>query len=146
MKIEQILSEWKIDCKIDITDIQEGILKTPHLHCKYISLLSQCKMNILSAEKNYIAARKKMTKYYNGEMNKTDLDLLGLEQYQHKKPLISQLENLLISDEYVIETKLILEELLICKETIESIVKTIASRSYDMKSLIEYLKWSHGVV
>lgn len=146
MKIEEITAEWKNDCKIDITDIQEGILKTPQLHCKYISILSNCKMMILKSERNYLGSRKKMTKYYNGEMDNIELSELGLDQYQHKRPLITQLENLLTIDERVIEYKMIIEELTICKDMLESIIKSIASRSYDMRALVDYMKWSQGIV
>lgn len=144
--LSQIETEWKADCKIDITDISGAILKTPNLHSKYIAILSHAKQEILKAERNYIKIRRLRTSYYNGEMDREELDDQGWDQYQFKKPLKTVLDELLQSDEYLIDHKMTMEELTICKDMLESIVKAVASRSYDVRALVEYLKWSQGVV
>lgn len=144
--IEQLESEWKKDATISITNMDDVSANVPSLHSKYISILSHCKRDILKVEKEYLQMRRIRTSYYNGTMTRDDLEEFGWDQYQEKRPLKTVLDELLQSDENLIDIKMRIEELTICKEFLESVMKSVHSRTFDVKNVIEWQKYSNGMV
>jgi hypothetical protein len=144
--IDQLEAEWKKDSRIDITHMDDMASGVPSLHSKYISIISHCKRDILKVEKEYLQMRRIRTSYYNGTMTKEQLNTFGWDQYQEKRPLKTVLDELLQSDEYLMEVKMKIEELTICKEFLESVMKSIHSRTFDIKNAVEWYKYSNGMV
>ena len=145
LTIDQLEIEWKKDSKIDITNMSDMISGVPSLHSKYISILSHCKREILKAEKLYLQMRRIRSNYYNGTMTKSELADFGWEQYLDKRPLKTVLDSMLEADENLIDLKMKIEEITICKDFCESVMKSIHSRTFDCKSLVEWFKYSNGM-
>lgn len=143
--IDYLESEWKTDSLMHITNLDVITVSVPTLHAKYISLLSKVKMDTLKIEREFLKLRRLRTAYYNGSLDRATLITYDWEQYQEKKPLISQLDALLQSDEYLMDTRMKIEELTIAKEFLESVMKSIHSRTYDVKNCLEWLKYSNGM-
>jgi hypothetical protein len=146
LKLKELELEWKTDAKFNVEKLDEIISGIPSLHAKYISILSYCKSDILKFEKEFLKMRRLRTEYYNGSLDKKTLDEYGWEQWQEKKPLKTVLDALLESDDILIEHRMKIQELTICKDFLESVMKSIGSRTYDAKNYMDYLKWSQGVV
>ena len=69
---------------------------------------------------------------------------MGWEQYQGTKPIKSEMESLLSTDPDLIELNTELEDIKIILDSLESIMKAITSRSYDLKTFIEAEKFYAG--
>ena len=144
MELKQIQDEWTKDSKINQLDLSNETSRIPSLHAKYINLLSSVKREILQTEKVYLKLRRVMTKYYQGTLTKDELLEYELDQYQGKKPLKTELDALLEHDENMIAAKMAIEEQIIVKEYLESVMKSIHSRTYDMKNILAWLTYSSG--
>lgn len=143
--IDSLEIEWKKDSTISITNMDDVSSNVPSLHAKYISILSHCKRDILKVEKQYLKMRRVRTGYYNGTMTRDDLAEYGWNQWLEKKPLKTVLDELLQSDEHLIEIKMQIEELTICKDFLESVMKSIHSRTFDVRNCLEWFKYSNGM-
>lgn len=146
MNIADIEKEWKQDAPIDITKMDDVSTSVPSLHAKYVSLLSNVKMNTMRVEREFLKIRRIRTAYYNGTLTQPELVHYGWEQYQEKRPLKTVLDELLQTDDVLMDTRMKIEELGIMKEFLESIMKSIHSRTYDVKNIIEWQKYSNGMV
>lgn len=144
MDLKQLQDEWSKDSKINQLDLSNETARVPSLHSKYINLLSSTKRDVLQAEKVYLKLRRIMTKYYQGSLTKEELNEYELEQYQGKKPLKTELDALLEHDDDMMAAKMAIEEQVICKEYLESVMKSIHSRTYDMKNVLAWLTYSQG--
>lgn len=144
MELKQLQDEWTKDSKINQLDLSNQTAGVPSLHAKYLNLLSSTKRDVLQAEKVFLKLRRIMTKYYQGALTKEELEEYGLDQYQGKKPLKTELDALLEHDEDMIAAKMAIEEHMICKDYLESVMKSIHSRTYDMKNILAWLTYSSG--
>jgi hypothetical protein len=144
MDVSLIKESWKVDAKIDRLQIMDEILKTPLLHSKYLNWLIDIKQIYRETESKIISMNRLKSRYYKGEFSKEELITHNLEQWQGVKPLKFELENLLNSDPDIILLTTELNECKICLDALESIIKTIASRSYDIKTFIEAEKFYNG--
>lgn len=142
--IDYIKSEWKKDSEIDPSKIREEILLSPQLHCKYLTLLMDHKKEYHEKNANILSMTRVKIKYYRGELTKDQLNKFEWEQYQGTKPIKSELESLLETDEDLIYLNTELEEIRIILDSLESIMKAITSRSYDLKTFIEAEKFYAG--
>jgi hypothetical protein len=86
-----------------------------------------------------------MTKYYNGEMDEDELLGYKLKQYLYKKPLRSEMENILDADEslQLIKEKILYVETMV--QACESILKDIGNQYFLLKSLVDYTKFQAGI-
>lgn len=144
MDVDSIKKEWTIDSKVDRLRIMDEILKTPLLHSKYLNMLLDFKKIYRDIEIKVIALTRLKSRYYRGEFSKEELINYGWDQYQGVKPVKFELENLINTDPDMICLTTELNECKICLEALESIIKTIASRSYDIKTFIEAEKFYNG--
>ena len=142
--IDNIKEEWAKDSIINSLHIREEILKTPQLHSKYLSLLIDYKKEYRKKESSVLAVTKVKMKYYRGELTKSQLETMGWEQYQGTKPIKSEMESLLNTDTDLIELNTELEDIKIILDSLESIMKAITSRSYDLKTFIDAERFYQG--
>lgn len=144
MTLDEILDQWDIDSKIDETNIGHEAARNPQLHAKYIRLLSTVKLQLRSSESRYLTARKLHTRYFNGELNRAELTMLGWDQFQGTKPLKTQMDdNLLCAPELIKLTDKI-EYFMTVKTVLESILKEISNRVWTVKTSFEYQKMMNG--
>lgn len=144
MDIGFIKTEWSVDAKVNRLQIMDEILRTPLLHSKYLNMLLDFKEAYRDIEVKVIALTRLKSKYYRGEFSKEELLEYGWDQYQGVKPIKFELENLINTDPDMILLTTELNECKMCLDALESIIKTIASRSYDIKTFIEAEKFYNG--
>lgn len=144
-EIDNIKDEWRRDSVIDPLRIREEILNRSQLHSKYMSMLIDYKKEYRKKESSVLAMTKVKMKYYRGELTKAQLASMEWEQYQGTKPIKSEMESLLATDSDLIELNTELEDIKIILDALESILKAIASRGYDLKTFIEAEKFYAGV-
>jgi hypothetical protein len=143
MKFEEIRIEWEKDSVIDKTELAVESLKIPILHSKYYNIFIQEAVR----HRKFLGEQKillrKMFEYYSGEMSLEEMKVNNLEIFQ-RKLLKADIEKYISSDKAVIEMDL---KVGIQRETIdflESILKTINNRGFQIKNAIDFLKFQNG--
>ena len=144
LNLETIKSEWTNDSKINSNDIQLESIKTSSLHSKYINELADHKGRLVKLTALYDTEKKFKIRYYSGLLTKEELESRSLDQYNGKKLLKTDMMDYLAGDLDIQKIKLKIEHEGICIYTLTEIIKAIHGRGYDIKSHIEYLKFSAG--
>lgn len=142
-KLDQILEEWSNDCTIDDSKIQSELIRIPKLHAKYLIHLNQHKLAALKSKHEYDKFKNLKIEYYNGHLDKETLDSLGWEQFDLKL-MKSGIERYITSDEQLIkllQKKAYHDQVV---STCESILNELKSRTWQLKSLIDYNKFLSG--
>jgi hypothetical protein len=146
MKLTEVQEEWQKDSKINELDLGKSALKTAELHAKYLNTLSNTKLLLRKAEADYYRLRGNKTKYFRGEMTKQELEELGWDQYQGLKPLKNDLEDRINCDEDIIRLVDKTEYLKTMINHLEYIMKSLNSRTWDIKNAIEWTKFTNGLM
>ncbi len=144
MKLSDIQEEWKKDSKINELELGNEAVKTATLHAKYLAILSNMKLQLRKTESNYYSMRRVKYKYYRGELTKEELEKLNLPQYLGNKPLKNEMEEFLSCDQ---DLNLLQDKVEYYKTvvfTLEQILRSISSRTWDVKSAIEWNKFTNG--
>lgn len=144
MKLTTVQQEWYADSSINELDLGKEAVKTPLLHAKYITYLSNVKLLLRKAESDYFNTRRVKYRYYRGEMSRDELEERGWPQYQGNKPLKNEMDEFLQCDE---ELNALLDKIEYYKTityTLEQIIRSINSRTWDIKSAIEWQKFTNG--
>jgi len=138
MNLDEINSAWKIDSVVDRNDIATESIKVPSLHAKYLELLSAYKLKLRKIYNEYNAMKSLRQRYYTGKLTKEELLQKNWDQYQENKPLKTEMNEILNSDKELSKfyDKVVYMETVIY--TLESIMKSLHSRSYDIKN---YIAW-----
>ena len=135
---------WEQDCRIDETNLGRAAARVPELHAKYINILSTVKLQLRKAESDYLRLRKLKQAYYKGELSQEELSELGWEQYLHNRPLKNEMDEVINSDEDVIKIVDKVEYIKTILYQLEQIIRSINSRTWDIKSSIEWHKFTNG--
>jgi hypothetical protein len=140
--IEQILNHWEKDSAIDSTEPGKELIRIPILHNKYLTILIKHKLASKKANFDYLRLKKVKWEYYNGKLSREELEEHGWEQF--KFTLKSDITTYLESDNDLIrllEKKIYHEEVI---TMIESIMKELNSRTYQLKDFISWEKFING--
>lgn len=144
MKLSEIQAEWSADSKIDELNLGSEATKVAMLHSKYLSMLSNAKLQQRKAESDYNNMRRVKYRYYRGELSRAELEKLNLEQYLGNKPLKNEMDEFLSCDE---DLNLLTDKIEYFKTltfTLEQILRSLNSRTWDIKSAIEWQKFTNG--
>lgn len=146
MKLSQLQEEWSRDAHIQETNLGQEASRTPQLHAKYIKYISNVKLSLRKAESDYLNTRRKKYRYYRGEMTRQELEEQGWVQYQGNKPLKNEMDEFLQCDEDLLLLEDKVEYFKTVIYTLEQIMRSINSRTWDIKSAIEYQKMNNGLI
>ena len=135
--LEQLLSEWDNDAKIDTTDAGKEMLRIPLLHSKYNKYLTLHKLACLRKESDLAKLRKLKWMYYNGKLDQQELVKLGWETFPFT--LKSDLNIYMDSDDDVIKFKAQVTLHDECVQYCTYVMKEINNRTWQMK---EWMAWS----
>ena len=76
-QLDLILKEWEKDSPIDNSSLDETSRQTPMLHAKYLGLLADAKIQRNRAEMNQKTLLRDKWLYYNGKMDKDEVESRG---------------------------------------------------------------------
>lgn len=144
LHLDQLKSQWAVDCIIDQSRLDEASLRTANLHQKYLDILTDYKMRIFKNEKEYLSMKGNRSRYYMGQMTKEELNAFSWSQYQYKTPLKSELERLLETDDILLNMLDKQSYLKICFEYCEEILKALRDRNWQIKTAVEWRKFEAG--
>ena len=146
MKLSELQEMWAEDCKIDETNLGKESARVPTLHAKYLNFLSSTRLNLRKAESDYFNCRRKKYRYYRGEMTRQELEDEGWSQWQGTKPLKNEIDEFLQGDADLITLQDKVEYFKTVLYQLEQIIRSINSRTWDIKSSIEWTKFTNGLM
>ena len=144
MKLDAILDLWEEDSKIDRTELGEEECKIPQIHHKYFKIFSNERLIL----KKLVAEMKqlKLAKWEFYTMGPTEESQeKGWQLPPQGKILRADASQYVEADKDIIDLSLkigLQEEKL---ELLESIIKSLNNRGYNLKAAIDYLKFTSGV-
>jgi len=143
MNIDEIHELWSNDSKIDQDELAEESLKTPQLHSKYLKLYYSERLKLKQYDFKYRELLKLKHEYYNGLISEEDLRENGWEPNQ-LKIMKSDIQMYIDADSDVIELlqrKALQQEKV---DMIESILRTINNRGFQVKNAIDWIRFTNG--
>ena len=142
-KLKELLENWEKDSHIDSTEPGKALLDIPKLHSKYLNILSHYRLLIKDADFKYKRMKKIKWEYYTGKLSEEELEEFGWEPFGNHV-LKADLNNYLESDrdiaKYLAQKSLYEEIVSVC----EAIMKELHSRTFQLKSFIEFEKFISG--
>ena len=143
MKLEEIQELWNRDREIDIAELAIESVRIPQLHDKYLKIYIDERIKLKSLEFELSKMVRLKNDYYSGKMAQEDLEKLGWEPFLGKI-LKGEMHSYLEADEAVfrIKTKIVMMEEKI--NYLDSIVKMINNRGFQIKSAIDWIKFKSG--
>lgn len=143
MTLEEIMTNWEKDSKIDRTDISDESLRVPEIHHKYLKMFTMEGLVLRKLRQEYKSLYKIKWEYYLGILDYDTMKEYGWEPLSLK--ILKQDVNIYIDsdkDLQTINTRLALQEEK-CS-ALDSILKTISVRNYTIKNYIDYEKFQVG--
>ncbi len=144
MKLERIFEEWDADSNFDKTELGDEALKVAKLHHKYFRILTAERITKRQLEADFKVLRMEKYEFYTQGPSKETMDR-GWVMPAIGKIIKSDVQNYLDADRDIIELSLkigIQNEKI---DLLESIIKTILNRGYNIKAAIEWEKFKMGV-
>jgi hypothetical protein len=142
--LDELHDEWEKDGDVDKTEIGDELLKIPRLHAKYLRILSYHNSQSKELSINHTKAKKIRYEYYQGDLNNPDdLAKYGFDPMV-KRILKSDIPMYLESDPTllsILKKKSVHDEIV---SATTSILKELNSRTYQLRSYIEYEKFING--
>ena len=144
MKLEDILSEWTKDSKIDNTELDKESLKIPALHNKYLKMYTLENLKLKRMMHEFKDLERDKFEYYSGKMCQEDLTERGWNQFDHKL-LKQDIPRYLESDRELITILLKIDYQREKVETIKSIMSSINGRSFNISNAIKWQQFLNGI-
>lgn len=144
MKLDEIQQLWENDCKIDRTELGEESLRIPQLHSRYYNIFSQERMSLRRLEGTYKQLYLNKYELYNGTLSKEQLDDLGW-QPNPLKILKTDIPTYIDGDVDIHNMQMRIEMQKEKVEFLESIIKSLSTRGYQIKSAIDWVKFQSGL-
>lgn len=143
MNIEQIVIEWDKDCKLDETELGAESAKISVVHNKYLKIYMGERVALIKLKAETKKTRKLLLEYYLGELDQSELNDINREQF-YKKLLKNEVETYIESDDMMIQANLQLGMQEEKVSYLESIIKSINSRGFQIKSAIDWAQFTTG--
>ena len=143
MNIETIFNEWDKDGRIDQNDISNEAANIPKLHNKYYRYYIGESLRLKKLRADLKKLTKEKTSYYRGEMSQEELKEKGWPPYQIKL-LKTDVPHHVESDDEIISLSLrigLQEEI---ASYLESIVKQINNRNFQLNTIVSFEKFRSG--
>lgn len=143
MKLEDILSEWKVDAEIDKTELTDESVKIPKLHHKYLKMLMDEVLLYKKLNVEYKQLYKAKWEYYLGFISEDELKERGWKP-NLLKILRSDVDIYLNSDVDLSNNKLRQDYQEQKIKALEEIIKSINNRNFTIKNSVEWARFQHG--
>ena len=136
-------SLWAKDSAIDETNLVGESKRIPELHSKYYNLFYREVLRVKKLKAEYKELEALKREYYDGSMAEEDLKAQGWRPYQ-KKVLRNEVDKYIQADKDIIKLSLTIDYHSANADFLENIVRTIHSRNFIIKNMIDMLKFQAG--
>jgi hypothetical protein len=144
MHLDEIFENWSEDSRISKTDLDDESLKIPLLHSKYLKIYTTERMALMRLEAEYKNLYKIKNEYFSGSL---DMDTIKEHGWEPNPKLILKGDlNMHIEADAEIQ-KLTLKIGLQREKvsTLDSILKTVGNRGFQISNAINYMKLMNGI-
>jgi len=143
MSTDDISEIWAKDANIDETNLVGESKNIPSLHSKYYNLYFREALKVKKLRYDYKQLELAKREWYDGSMAEEDLRERGWRPYQ-KKIIRQDINNYIQADSDIVNLSLKIDYHSARADYLEDIVKTIHSRNFIIKSMIDVLKFQAG--
>jgi len=140
--LDTIQKMWEQDSKIDADNLHTESLNIPILHSKYFDLYNNIILLKKKAEQQRKNIRHDRYEYYTG---KADPDVYVENPFPKKIRDKETLQKYLDADEKLSQVCLKIDYYDTMLNYIESILKMIQNRTYQIKNAIEFVRFTAGL-
>ena len=148
MKLEDIFAEWDKDSLIDRTELGTAALNISKLHNKYYNIYMAEKLKLIQMKSELKQISSHRYDFYNGTIDDETLTEYGwLEEFRdvsRKKFLKSDINRYVESDRIVIERNLKIATQQEKVDFIDSIIKSLVGRGFNIRAGIDFMKFQSG--
>ena len=140
MNINEIETMWDEDCKIDPDNLHLESIKIPSLHSKYYQIYNNISLLKKLEENKFIELQKDKWLYYSG---KADPEVYKKTPFDHRV-MKSDLDKYMSADADLIKSKTKIDYYQLMLKFLESIIKSIETRTFVIKNSVEFMKFTGG--
>lgn len=141
MTFDEIQAMWQEDSRIDPIELDTASLAIPTLHAKYFKIFSDYRFKKKQAALNLKQLTRRKFEYYSGKGDPEDYR----ENPFDLKILKSDLQMYIESDPEFKDLQLKIDMYDIIIEYLESVIRMINNRSYQIKNAIEWKSFIEGI-
>jgi len=140
--LDMIQKMWEEDCKIDANNLHTESLNIASLHAKYFDMYNNIILLKKKAEQQRKNIRHDRYEYYTG---KADPDVYIENPFPKKIRDKETLQKYLDADEKLSQVCLKIDYYDTMLNYIESILKMIQNRTFQIKNAIEFVRFTAGL-
>ena len=140
MNLDEIQLSWEEDSKIDDDNLHSESTKIPSLHAKYYRILNNNLLIKKLEENKFKQLKKTKWQYYTG---KADPEVYIAKPFDHKV-LRQDVDKYMDSDEDLIKIQNKIDYFQVMLNYLDSILKIINNRTFQIKNAIEWQKFIRG--
>lgn len=140
--LESIQKMWEEDSKIDSDNLHTESLNIPILHAKYYNIYNNIQLLRKKAEQQKKNIRHERYEYYSG---KSDPEVYIDNPFPKKIRDKETLQKYLDADNKLSNISLKIDYYDTMLSYLESILKVIMNRTYQIKNAIEFIKFNAGL-
>lgn len=140
--IDTIQKMWEKDSKIDIDNLHTESLNISIIHAKYFDMYNNITLLKKKAEQQKKNIRHERYEYYTG---KADPEIYVEDPFPKKVRDKDALQKYLDSDTKLSKISLKVEYYDVMLNYIESILKMVQNRTYQIKNSIEFMRFQSGM-
>ena len=144
MNIDEIMSEWKTDSEIDVTELADESIKIAKLHQKYYEYLIKEKLLFKKTESDLKILKLEKYEFYTQGHNEETLKK-GWELPSKGMVIKSEIPMYLDGDKDIININLKMSYQQEKIDLLQSIIKSLNNRGFNIKSAIDWIKFTSGV-
>jgi hypothetical protein len=142
LDLDVIQKMWEEDSNIDVDNLHTESLNIPTLHAKYFELYNNILLLRKKAEQQRKNIRHERYEYFTG---KADPDVYVENPFPKKIRDKDTLQKYLDADEKLSQACLKIDYYDTMLTYIESILKMIQNRTYQIKNAIEFIRFQSGL-
>lgn len=143
MKLETIYELWAQDAVIDQTDLGNASLKSSELHQKYHKIYTNERLQLREVEIRLKQLKLEKFEFYTQGPTKETQER-GWQLPPVGKVLRQDVQNYIEADNDIIQLTLKLGLQQEKVELLESIIRTINNRNYQVKNALDWLRFTSG--
>ena len=140
--LTEIQSMWEKDSKMDRDNLHEESLNIPMLHAKYHDLYNNLILLRKKAEQQRKNVRHERYEYFSG---KSDPEVYAENPFPKKIRDKDTMQKYMDADDKLSNVSLKIDYYDTMLVYLESILKQITNRTYQIKNAIEFMRFSSGL-
>ena len=141
MNLDKIQEMWERDANIDPDNLHNESLKVPQLHSKYYTIYNTITLLREKSRDSYKRVKLERYNYYTG---KAPAEAYIEEPFPYKVREKDGIQRYLDADDKLTTIDLKIRDYDVMLKFLEEVIKTISSRTYQIKNAIDWHKFQAG--